>query len=230
MVDYTGPGPRDRHFFKSIVGTIATAAGGFLAGGPAGAGAAVAAKILRQRGGSSPTPGRTIPSLTSATGLPSASCPPGFIQDARGQCIPSIVQPKPGIRGRVERFLPGGETGFIPVEAAEFGEAVMGRYGAGLEPAVEDRMTRICPRGTVLGDDGICYNRRDLRNSERMYPRGRRPLLTGGEMRAISTAASAAKKLDRKKKQLEQMGMLKKSRSRVARRLPSGHHTHTHHD
>jgi len=114
-----------------------------------------------------------------------------------------------------------GELGFAADPAA--GVPVMGRFGAGFEPSVFMTDTRRCGRGAVLGVDGICYNKRDLRNSERFWPRGRRPLLTGGEMRAISTASSAAKKLQRKQKQLEGLGLLKKSAPRTRRALPAGH-------
>jgi len=117
--------------------------------------------------------------------------------------------------------------------ADQFGEAVNGRYGAGLLPAVRMTDTRTCPRGSVLGNDGVCYNKRDLKNSEREWPRGQRPLLTGGEMRAIRIAAGAAKKLQVKTKQLQSLGMLKRPTSRRRAALPPGvpgHHTHQAHD
>ncbi|MEE8551185.1 MAG: hypothetical protein V3T08_08030, partial [Gemmatimonadota bacterium] len=107
------------------------------------------------------------------------------------------------------------------------GDAELGRFGAGINPAFFSTQTRRCPRGMVLGapeadGESLCYNRRDLANKERMWPRGRRPLLTGGEMRAISTASAAAKKLQRKQKQLEQLGMLKRPAPRSRRALPPG--------
>jgi len=108
------------------------------------------------------------------------------------------------------------------------GEALMGRFGAGLVPGVRVTETAICPRGAVLGVDGLCYNRRDIANSQRMWPHGRRPLLTGGEMRCISIAAAAAKKLQNKQKQLISMGMLPKPRR--ARQITAGHHAHVAHD
>ena len=179
----------------------------------------------------------TVPQTTS--------CPPGFLLIA-GQCQPRFTtassQPfqisarrlGPG-QGITEQF-PG--QGSVPqptgaqtmlrrqldleVDPAA-GVPVMGRFGAGFEPSVFMTDTRRCGRGAVLGVDGICYNKRDLRNNERFWPRGRRPLLTGGEMRAISTASSAAKKLQRKQKQLEGLGLLKKSAPRTRRALPAGH-------
>ena len=174
----------------------------------------------------------TVPQVTS--------CPPGFINTGAG-CVPraSQVLPSP-LRLRVGRasVAAGGQDGRFPpptpVQAATrlemgftadpaVGEPVMGRFGAGFEPGVETIDTRRCGRGAVLGVDGICYNKRDLRNNERFWPRGRRPLLTGGEMRAISTASSAAKKLQRKQKQLEGLGLIKRPAPRSRRALPAGH-------
>jgi len=100
--------------------------------------------------------------------------------------------------------------------------AVTGQFGAGFEASIVSREMRLCPPKTVLGVDGVCYNRRDLRNDERAWPRGRRPLLTGGEMRAVSTASAAAKKLQRKQKQLQELGLLPKPQ-RARRALLPGH-------
>jgi hypothetical protein len=93
------------------------------------------------------------------------------------------------------------------------GVAVMGRHGAALVPTTETRVQRECLPGMVLGNDDLCYNRRDIRNSDRKYPKGRAPLLTGGERNAISKAARAAKKIARTTKQLQKLGMLPKPKS-----------------
>jgi len=170
------------------------------------------------------------------------ACPAGFIDTPTG-CVPrsspavNIIQAQPPIFTGARDFTTG-RAGTRPqptmaqteirtsmgleVDPAA-GVPVMGRFGAGFEPSVFMSDTRRCGRGAVLGVDGICYNKRDLRNNERFWPRGRRPLLTGGEMRAISTASSAAKKLQRKQKQLEGLGLLKKSAPRTRRALPAGH-------
>ena len=102
-----------------------------------------------------------------------------------------------------------------------FGEAVMGQYGAALVPGSQiiDRAT--CPRGTQLGKDGLCYNKSAITNKQRMWPAGRKPLLTGGEMGAISTAARAGRRMELATKRLQKMGMMKKPASRRA--LPRGH-------
>ena len=143
------------------------------------------------------------------------------------------VVPVPGIRGFIQRVIPGGETGLevgvtpaaVPTAAAMGapGVATLGRFGAAVEPTFRSSTIRDCPRGMVLAVDSLCYSRRDVRNSERFWPRGRRPLLTGGEMRAISTAASAARKLQRKQKDLQELGLLPKPTARRKKGAVTGH-------
>lgn len=105
----------------------------------------------------------------------------------------------------------------------DFGEAVMGRYGAGIQPGSRVIDQAVCPRGTQLGDDGLCYNKSQISNKQRMWPAGRKPLLTGGDMRAISTAARAATRLKGATKRLQKMGMLAKPAAR-RRALPAPVH------
>jgi hypothetical protein len=93
------------------------------------------------------------------------------------------------------------------------GEAVMGRYGAGLQPGTKSITVSRCPRGAVLGNDGLCYNRGDLRKSDRKWVPGRKPLLTGGDLNAISRAARAANKMKTQQKRLQKLGMLPKPTS-----------------
>ena len=187
----------------------------------------------------------TVPQTTS--------CPPGFLL-VGGQCVPRFTTASAQPLLQQPRRLPPGGSAQFPGQQfqdgafppptttqAEFrrsqglaadpaaGVAVMGRFGAGFEPEVIMTDTRRCGRGAVLGVDGLCYNRRDLRNSDRFWPRGRRPLLTGGEMRAISTASSAAKKLQRKEKQLQELGLLKRP-ARGRRAAPAGHRVQLTHD
>jgi len=89
------------------------------------------------------------------------------------------------------------------------GVAVMGRYGAGIEPDVESRVVHTCLPGMVLGDDDICYNRGQVPNKRRMWPKGRKPLLTGGEMNCITKAARAANRIKATQKKLKKLGLLK---------------------
>jgi len=228
-IDLQGaPNDRRAFFHKKIFGAIGGAVKGFVSGGPLGA---VSGGIRGLAGsGGSRDPVSAVPGRTAFD--PRTFIEPIFkrfpIQPATSRCDPpnQIINgrcqaPTSGIRGKIERLLPGGRTGFGPVDFP--GNAVMGQFGAALEPTIVDQEVSRCPRGSVLGKDGLCYNKRDLRNSERMWPRGRRPLLTGGDMRAISIAASAAKKLQRKEKQLVSMGMLPHKHARKPRSLPAGH-------
>lgn len=183
--------PNDRRGFihKKLIGAV----GGFLSGGPTGA---ISGFV---------TGGRKSPGRFPISSFGPGQCPPGT-----PGCPPSlrgpVQQPTSGIRGFIERALPFGRTGF---EDVPFGDAVVGQFGAGLEPAVYESTTRRCPRGAVLATDGLCYNRRDISNRNRMWPRGRRPLLTGGDMRCITIAARAGRRLETKTKQLRRMGMMK---------------------
>ena len=220
------PGDRRNFVHKRIFGAIKGGIGGLIGGGPLGAiGGAVGGFT------GSVTNGAVHPSLIPQTTIFPGSrgfarpCATGFFMDAQGQCVPLVTGRKPGILGGLQRFLPGGETGF-----QEFGAAVMGQFGAALEPGFRDTSTAVCPPGTVLGIDRLCYNKGDLKNKERAWPRGRKPLLTGGEMRCISIAAGAAKRLERKTKQLQSLGMMKKPSTSRRRALPSGHHAHLEHD
>ena len=103
------------------------------------------------------------------------------------------------------------------------GETVMGKYGAAYIPGsmVVDRA--VCLPGDVVGKDGFCYAKRSLSNKERLWPRGRQPLLTGGEMRAISIASRAAHRFARTQKRLEHIGMIKRPATRRALPRPHQH-------
>lgn len=99
------------------------------------------------------------------------------------------------------------------------GEPVLGQYGAGIVPGsmVIDRA--VCGKGMQLGNDGVCYNKSQISNKQRMWPAGRRPLLTGGDMRAISTASRAGTRMDKATARLRKLGMMKKAP--VARKAPA---------
>jgi len=170
--------------------------------------------------------GRSIPGVGTAIGIAESliggstpgvpgRCPPGSFPSASGVCVQSLVGGSvPGAFGTQDPrdIVFAGDDGF----GRPAGEAVLGRYGAGLQPSAVTREIRGCLRGMVLGNDGLCYNKRQLNNKERWWPRGRQPLLTGGEMRAITIASTAAKKLQSAQKRLTSLGMLKKPAVRRA--------------
>jgi hypothetical protein len=115
--------------------------------------------------------------------------------------------------GRDDDRLPNGDGngGRPPVFAdGDAGEAINGRYGLAMVPGnmVIDRA--LCRRGQTLGNDGLCYEKSTLNNKQRMWPAGRKPLLTGGDMRAISIANRAGTRMDAATKRLQKMGMMKK--------------------
>jgi len=95
------------------------------------------------------------------------------------------------------------------------GEAVMGQYGAGLLPGAMQINRSVCLRGMQLGNDGLCYNKSQITNKQRMWPAGRKPLLSGGDMRAISIAARAGRRLEGATKRLQRLGMMKKPTRRA---------------
>ena len=137
-------------------------------------------------------------------------CIPPWFDDGSGGCTLDLV-PGPG----------GGGTG----ANRDIGAPVMGQYGAGEAPGNMVVNRAVCRPGMVLGNDGICYNRSQISNKEREWPRGRRPLLTGGDMRAISTAARAGKRLEGATKRLQKIGLMKKPAPRSkAVRLPPHQH------
>jgi len=116
--------------------------------------------------------------------------------------------------------LPPGGRPALTGRSGVAAEAVMGRYGAAYVPGSRMIDRAVCLPGDLVGDDGLCYNRKSLTNKERMWPRGRRPLLTGGEMRAISIAHRAAGRLTRTAVRLQDMGLIKKpvARKRLKRK------------
>ena len=128
-------------------------------------------------------------------------CLPGFKRDpVSGRCVFTFLGDRPGPDDEPLRLGPG-----IPV-----GDAVMGRFGAALTPGSKIIDRAICLRGMVVATDGLCYNRSQIKNSDRMWPRGRRPLLSGGDMRAISIAARAASRLTRTAQRLQEIGLIQK--------------------
>ena len=214
------PGDVRNFVHKRLIGAV----GGFLGGGPLGA----IGGFLG--GGSKARPVTTLPipqtTVFPGSGFaPGGRCATGFFMNPQGQCVPLVTSPGTSFFDKIRQLVPGGQTGRV-----DFGEAVMGQFGAALEPGFRESSTAVCPPGTVLGIDRLCYNKGDLKNKERAWPRGRKPLLTGGEMRCISIAAGAAKRLERKTKQLQSLGMMKKPSTSRRRALPSGHHAHVAHD
>jgi len=191
---------------KRIFGAIA----GGLTGGPGGAVGGFFGGGGGGRSGGQPVSPRRQSSFVNPNRLTKAErrlLAPGAIGAlASGPCKGGMVM---GKNGCVAVSSPRG--------AAEAGgQAVMGQYGAALIPMSENRLVRECLPGMVLGNDGLCYNRRDISNKEREYPRGTRPLGTPGEMAALRKAASFGRRMETTVKRMQKIGVLKKpSRGRT---------------
>jgi len=173
-------------------------------------------KVLGKVGGAIPGIGNTISTVSSFLGgggggrgrapvstsfLPLGVPGRGFGGGAPGPCAPGTQRAPSGIC-----VAPASPVGTSPTLGIPY-ETVEGRYGPAQVPISVARERRECEAGMVLGKDGLCYDR--LPNRERLYPRGRRPLLTGGDMRCISKAAAAGRKMARVRSDLVAVGMLK---------------------
>jgi len=141
------------------------------------------------------TPGGGGGSGGSFTPLHENGCDPPFVMDPRGFCVGPTSPLGAATRG---------------------GDAINGRFGPAQVPGSRIVDVAKCERGMVLGKDGLCYD--NLPNKNRLYPRGRRPLLTGGDMRAISRARTAGNKLANAKSDLIAIGMLKAAGPRKRRK------------
>jgi len=203
-----------------LTGGVPGAVGGFVGGGGAAAAGGRTAPFgtlpgdcppgfSETRSGCQPlqtTTGRALRGL-GPLGGPAINVDPVFSGGGTqlvgtGTCIPPFrVDPN---TGRCRLFL-GDQPGPNGGPAAG---AVVGM--SGMQPMVETRQRMDCLPGMVLGRDNLCYSKRDIRNSDRKWPKGRAPLLTGGERNAITKASRAAKKIETTTKSLQRMGMLKK--------------------
>ena len=136
--------------------------------------------------------------------------PPVFAhpQD-QGPCLPGLIR---GPQGRcIAPTSPLGAKILV-------GQAVMGKYGAALIPGSQIIDRAVCLVGMQLGDDGLCYNKGNITNKQRMWPAGAKPLLTGGEMNAIRTASTAR---GRVAKAAARLGIVPQAPRK--RRTPRGH-------
>lgn len=107
-----------------------------------------------------------------------SNCPAGYKPDGKGGCQLEGVAPYiPGDVGRPD-------TGWTPVA---------GMYGMGASPIPVQQTVRACPPGYVLGMDGVCYDH--LERRFRAHKPGRKPMLTGGDLNALSRARQLQKSI-----------------------------------
>lgn len=187
------------------------AAGGFFnpVGGGGGGVDAQSPQGINRRVGGSPNQFTGPAGVQRFGNLAAGGCPPGTRRFPDGHChsraVAIIRHP-----GDSQGAAPGGAPFSDAVPMGATGQAVMGRYGAGMVPHPEQRVTRTCLPGMVLGNDGICYNKRDIRNADRAHPKGTRPLGTPGEMAALRKAASFGRRMETTVKRMQKVGVLKK--------------------
>jgi len=190
--DFNGLAPSFIH--KSRFGR---AVGGFVTGGPSGA----IAGLLSGGGGSGRTRKAEIAASRQRTQIRTRPQDiPGFgvnIPTPGGFCVPPArIDPR---TGKCKLFVGQYEgPDVIPAptgtEMVVFQDAVTGAFGMpAIRPVNELRNHLTCPKAMVLGEDNLCYPRAVLRRDSRFrkWKPGTRPVLTGGEVKAISTARRA---------------------------------------
>ena len=179
--------------------------------------------------GSQPVPGVELgpirlPQPIGRSGFFQATCEDrGMMTDSRGRCVsrgPGSFTVDP------TAILPGGR----PFVSGAPRTAQVPMIGASaVQPFIENQTVRRCGRGAVLAIDGLCYDRKLLRKDQRMWPPGRKPLLTGGDLNAISRAARAAGRMKTQQKRLQKLGLLPKPKTQRRIAAPVPHHHHTEH-
>lgn len=148
--------------------------------------------------------------------LARGTCPAGTRRFPDGHChtrAVAVLQHGQDSQGA----LPGGDP-FVDADLTGAG------MPGGVVPFVETRTHRSCLPGMVLGPGGLCYRtgKGGISNSQRLYPRGTRPLGTPGEMACLRKAASFGKRMESTVKRMQKIGVLKKPAKRSAppRRAP----------
>lgn len=130
----------------------------------------------------------------------------GGVQECPG--LMSVYVPGAGCVD-LSALPPGGRPalkGAIQTNGAgleEYGPAVKGLYGVGLQPRSEVQTVNRCPPGYALGTDEVCYEGLARNSPRRKWPMGQKPLLTPGDRAAIRKAKSAARKLAGSKRSLK---------------------------
>lgn len=121
--------------------------------------------------------------------------PTGITVDSQGRCIPPFRRDQFGncsVFAGKQKGPDDVSTG--GTDMVVFSDAVTGAFGMpAIRPVNIPQNHLTCPKGMVLGEDDLCYPRQVLRRDSRFrkWKPGTRPVLTGGEVRAIATARRA---------------------------------------
>jgi hypothetical protein len=167
---------------KRILGGI----GGFLGGGPLGA---ISGFI--GGGGGSPTVPSGPTDFTTGLSQPRVCVPPWRMDPLTGQCkIFAGDRPGPDAAPYTQT---NGRAPFV------------GYAHHPHAPQIVPTEVRRCDKGHVLSWEGMCVSKRDIRNSDRMYPKPPRPLGTRGDLRAVRTASAFGRRLKGNEKRLKKL-------------------------
>jgi len=154
----------------------------------------------------------------------------GLTIDRSGRCVPAAgisgIGPGAGLLDPLGLDLGARARNLIgppaPPIGPSVGVAMIGQ--SAVAPFRTTTVIRRCGRGFVLATDGLCYDRKTLRKDQRMWPPGRKPLLTGGQLNAIAIAAKAAGRIKTQTKRLQKLGMLQKPKTTRRAIAPVSHH------
>jgi len=186
---------------RRLIGAV----GGFLTGGPTGA----VSGFVRGGGNGAPQPPSSYP--TYGPPLPQAMATiPTTPTMASGQ--PPCVLPwrRDPLTGECKIFLgvqsgpdpgPGTAVSRPRGQRAQF----VGYAHHPHEPMREAVTVRRCTRGHVLSWEGLCVSKRDIRNSDRMYPKPPKPLGTRAQLKAVRVASSFGRALKTNDKRLRKL-------------------------
>lgn len=186
-----------------IGGAIKGAVGGFVTGGPAGALGGAALGAISSGGARRPTVGSQV-----LQGVATSSM--ALVPSGSGRC----PQGSSGIPPFCIDLVPGGSgsgSGILVSQGESRRTTMIGQ--SAVTPFTRSLTVRRCSKGSVLGVDGLCYDKRTLRKDQRMWVPGRKPLMTGGDLNAIAKAARAARRLKGQQRRLEQLGLLKRPKA-----------------
>lgn len=142
--------------------------------------------------------------------IPSGNNPtPGLAPNASGDC-PGAWSVKVGGRCvNLGDLGPGGPPATTPLQSTPGG-----LHAGDHLPTVVASARRQCQKGSVLGTDGFCHRKRDIRNSDRAYPKPRRPLGTSGDLNAVTKASRFGRRLKANEKRLKKLGRDLETRGR----------------
>ena len=170
---------------------IGGAIGGLLTGGPVGA-------LGGFLGGGNPVIPTGTTDFTSRMTRPSGGGPPcpgaWSVKGPDGSCID------------LSALGPGGRPALTSRDPRANGMPFDPLMHHPHEPFIDEVAVRRCGKGHVLSYQGLCVSKKELKNSDRMYPKPPRPLGTRSELKAVRVASSFGKRLKKNEKRLAKLG------------------------